>query len=102
MSWRVVVRPEVEQDIMDAAFWYEAQQPGLGTEFIEEVIRVWNELEGNPHLNARKHESKNIRWRYSKRFPYRVIYEVMDAEQTVVIAAILHAARHDRYWRRRI
>ena len=41
MSWRVVVRPEVEQDIADAAGWYEARQAGLGAEFVEEIIHVW-------------------------------------------------------------
>jgi len=36
------------------------------------------------------------------RFPYRVIYEVAEPEQTVIVAAVLHAARHDREWQRRI
>jgi plasmid stabilization system protein ParE len=29
-----------------------------------------------------------------------VIYEVL--EDTVVIAAVLHAARHDRHWQKRV
>jgi toxin ParE1/3/4 len=102
MSWRVVVRPGVEQDIADAARWYEARQPGLGKEFVEEIIRVWDALAENPLLNARRHPSKNIRWRYPDRFPYRVIYEVAEAEQTVIVAAVLHAARHDRQWQGRV
>ncbi len=61
MSWRVVIRPEVEQDIAEAATWYEARQPGLGAEFVEEIIRVWDGLEVNPFLNARQHPIKNIR-----------------------------------------
>ncbi len=40
MNWRIVIRPEVEQDVAEAADWYEARQPGLGAEFVEEVIRV--------------------------------------------------------------
>jgi toxin ParE1/3/4 len=102
MNWRVVIRPEVEQDMAEAADWYEARQPGLGAEFVEEVIRVWDALEDNPLLNSRRHPTKDIRWRYPDRFPYRVIYEVLDAERTVVVAAVLHAARHDRHWLRRI
>ena len=43
-----------------------------------------------------------IRWRYPDRFPYRVIYEVDEEQKIVVIAAVLHAARHDRHWKRRI
>jgi mRNA-degrading endonuclease RelE of RelBE toxin-antitoxin system len=31
-----------------------------------------------------------------------VIYEVQEIENTVIIAAVLHAARHDRHWQKRI
>lgn len=68
---------------------------------MEEVIRVWHALEENPLLNSRRHPRKNIRWRYPERFPYRVIYEVLEAEHVVVVAAVLHAARHDRRWQQR-
>ncbi|MGD0412049.1 MAG: type II toxin-antitoxin system RelE/ParE family toxin [Verrucomicrobiota bacterium] len=102
MNWRVEFRPEVEQDMAEAAAWYESCQPGLGAEFVEEVIRIWDALAENPLLNCRRHPAKNIRWRYPDRFPYRVIYEVLETRQTVVVAAVLHAARDDRHWRRRI
>lgn len=102
MNWRVELRPEVEEDVAEAAAWYESRQAGLGAEFVEEVIRVWDQLEENPLLNSRRHSAKNVRWRYPERFPYRIIYEVTEMERTVVVAAVLHAARHDRHWRRRI
>jgi toxin ParE1/3/4 len=102
MSWRVVLRPEVEADVKDAAEWYEAQQPGLGDEFREEILRVLEAVAENPLLQCRRHPRKNIRWRYPDRFPYRVIYEVVGAERIVVVAAVLHAARHDRHWCRRV
>lgn len=102
MNWHIEFRPEVENDIAQAAVWYEARQPGLGAEFVEEVIRVWDALAENPLLHCRRHTSKNIRWRYPDRFPYRVIYAVFEDERKVIVAAVLHAARHDRHWRRRI
>ena len=102
MTWRVEFRPEVEQDVADAAAWYESRQAGLGSEFIDEVIQVWDMLAEDPLLHSRRHPSKNIRWRYPDRFPYRVIYEVVESTQTVLVAAVLHAARDDRHWQRRI
>jgi len=33
----VYLRPEAEQDLSDAADWYEIQQPGLGHEFLDEI-----------------------------------------------------------------
>ena len=70
MSWRVEFRPEVEQDVLEAATWYEERQPGLGADFIEEIIRVW--------------------------------HEVLESDQTVVVAAVLHGARQDRHWQKRL
>jgi len=83
MNWQVEFRPEVEQDMAEAAVWYEARQPGLGREFVEEVICVWDALAENPMLNCRRHPTKNIRWRYPDRFPYHVIYQVLEAERTL-------------------
>lgn len=102
MKWNVVARPQAEDDIIEAAEWYDDQRVGLGDEFIEEILTVFDELESNPLLHCRRHSTKNIRWRYPKRFPYRVIYEVIEEERLVIVAAIIHAARHDRVWRQRI
>lgn len=102
MSWRVVFRPEVEQDVVEAADWYEARQPGLGAEFVEEILRVWDALAENPLLQCRRHPVRNVQWRYPERFPFRVVYEVSEVDQVVVVAAVLHAARHDREWVRRV
>lgn len=95
MTWRVVFNPRVEQDVAEAAVWYESKRPGLGREFVEEVIAVWRSLAANPLLAARRFPGRNVRWRYPERFPYRVIYEVDESTHTVIVAAVLHAARRD-------
>ena len=38
MSWRVVVRPEVADDITEAADRYDSREEGLGDRFIGEVL----------------------------------------------------------------
>lgn len=102
MKWQVVIRSRVQEDVAEAAAWYEARREGLGLEFREEVIVVFDALADNPFLNSRRHPTRNIRWRYPERFPYRVLYEILEEERTVIIAAVLHAARHDRHWHRRV
>jgi plasmid stabilization system protein ParE len=102
MNWQVVARPQAENDVMETADWYDSQHAGLGAEFIEEVLTVFDDLAINPLLNCRRHPTKNIRWRYPKRFPYRVIYEVIEDSRLVIIAAVVHAARHERVWRGRV
>lgn len=102
MSWRVVVRTEAGDDVTEAADWYDERSPGLGDQFIDEVLKVLDALAENPLLNSRRHPRKDIRWRYPERFPYRVIYQVLEEHQTVLVAAVLHAARHDREWKKRV
>ena len=102
MNWQVISRPEAEDDVIEIAAWYDSRSEGLGDRFVYEFLALLDELALNPLLSCRKHPRKNIRWRYPKSFPYRVIYEVFEHEKTVVVAAVLHAARHDREWKQRI
>ena len=82
-----------------AAAWYESKQTGLGSAFVDDVIQIWHELSVNPLLSARKHPVKNLRWRYSARFPYRIIYEVDEHSGRVLVLRVVHAARSDAAWR---
>ena len=101
MTWQVFSRPEAQNDVIEIADWYNSRSEGLGDRFVEEFLDVLDSLAKNPLLSGRRHPRKNIRWRYPKSFPHRVIYEVINDEKTVVVAAVLHVARHDREWRRR-
>ena len=44
MKRRLIVRPEAELDIGDAASWYERERQGLGLRFIAELDRVLSGL----------------------------------------------------------
>lgn len=101
MRWRVEFRPEVEADVAEAAAWYESRRPGLGAEFVEEIIQAWSVLSDSPLLMSRRHPVKDVRWRYPDRFPYRIIYLVDEIQRSVLVIAVLHAARDDRHWRAR-
>ncbi len=98
MSWSLVFRPEFRDDAAAAVDWYESKSPGLGTAFVEELISVLGQIKENPLHRSRRHASKNIRWRFTDRFPYKVVYEIIEADGVIVVAAVLHAARHDRRW----
>jgi toxin ParE1/3/4 len=78
MKLKVGARPQAQIDVIEAANWYDTHRAVLGDKFIEEIVAVFDSLETSPLLYCRRHPTKNIRWRYPKRFPYRVIYEVID------------------------
>ena len=100
MKYNLVVRPEVDLHLLSVEMWYDEQRAGLGREFLQAVQAPMAKLPENPLLYHVRHRRKLVRWAYSRRFPFRIIFRVID--DTVVILAILHAARHDRHWQRRI
>jgi hypothetical protein len=57
-------------------------------------------LPRNPLLYRVRHRRKQVRWAYPRRFPYRIIFRVIG--DTVVVYAVIHAARHDRRWKERV
>ena len=46
----VNLRTDAEQDLTDAAVWYEEQRPGLGGEFLDEVFRTITLIGENPAM----------------------------------------------------
>jgi plasmid stabilization system protein ParE len=92
-----IVRPEAAADIEDAYQWYEAQQAGLGEEFIlaaDEVIKavVANPLQF-PVIHRQTHSV------LFHRFPYRIFYRIVNDE--IVVVACMHGARNPRRWQSR-
>ncbi len=102
MSWKVVVLPEFYFDLEEAGVWYEQKLQGLGTRFAGEVLDVWADLAVNPLLSCKKDPRRNIRWRYPAKFPYKIVYSVEEETRTVVVIALIHAARHERVLGKRI
>ena len=100
MKYRLLVLPDVDFDLLEAERWYEQQRPGLGQEFLQAVRETISRVPRNPLFYRVRQKRRQIRWTYSRRFPYRIIFRVIG--DSVVIYAVLHAARHDRHWKRRI
>ena len=99
MSYRLVVRPEVDADLLAAETWYEERREGLGREFLLATRQAIARLQRNPLLHRVRHRREQIRWTYPRRFPYRIIFRVIG--DRVVVYAVIHAARQDREWRKR-
>lgn len=93
MTFDVRIRPEAEQDMTEAALWYEQQQRGLGQEFLDEAVAVFVRLAETPLGYELVHRS--VRRALLRRFPFAVFYTF---EEDVVILGVLHGSRHPRHW----
>ena len=97
MNQPIQVRPEAEDDLAEAALWYEAQRLGLGRRFLDEVEAVFAAIAERPLRFPPLH--RQTRRALLHRFPYGVYY-LAEADRIVVVA-VMHARRHPRRWRER-
>jgi len=86
---------EAEDEITEAALWYEGRREGLGVEFLEEVERTFQRIEENPRLYQVVH--LDIRRANLRRFPYSVYYVVH--QDHVGVMAVHHNSRDPRRWK---
>lgn len=97
MTVEVRLRPEAEQDLLEAALWYEANEPGLGGQFLDCVQAALAAIAEQPVAYTVVYNS--VRRALVKRFPFGVFYTIED--DGVVVIAVLHGSRHPRAWRER-
>ncbi|MBI3563268.1 MAG: type II toxin-antitoxin system RelE/ParE family toxin [Gammaproteobacteria bacterium] len=95
MTLEVRLRPEAEQDLSDAATWYEQQLPGLGHQFLDEVIAMLSLIADTPLLYPQIH--RNTRRALIQRFPFGVYYRTENS--IVVVLAVMHGSRDPHRWK---
>lgn len=94
----VNIQPRAEAEADEAAAWYEAEQPGLGIEFLLELDAAIERAAETPLAYAPVF--MDARRVLTRRFPFAVyfIYEY----DVVEIFAILHQRRATSLWQSRV
>ena len=87
-----------EEEMTEAAMFYESRSGGLGSDFLDDVQRAVDRLSDYPHSGEPIDSGFKRTLLHS--FPFSLIYAV---EQTgIVIVAIAHHGRVPGYWRSRV
>jgi plasmid stabilization system protein ParE len=89
MIYRVIVRPDAEDDLKEAYSWYEDMRTGLGYDFLLQVDAGLNFIARNPNIHPI--EYKEMRKHLVKRFPYKIIYLVENKQ--IIVLAVIHSKR---------
>ena len=89
---------EAEEEMNEAAQFYEDRREGLGADFLDEVQHTVDSIlafpKGGPVV------SENLRRRILRRFPFGLLYAT--EVERIVIVAVAHLKRRPGYWKDRI
>jgi hypothetical protein len=83
-----------EHELNEAAQYYDLEEPGLGSSFLEEVDRCLQSIEAYPEAGAVLHGS--VRRRLLRRFPYALVYKIKP--NGIRILAVMNLKRRPMYW----
>src|SRR5215204_2540605 len=86
-----------EEEMTEAAQFYEAASSRLGTDFLDDVQRAIDRLCDHPR--AGEAITSDFRRTLLHRFPFSLIYAI--EENVIVIVAVAHHGRRPGYWRSR-
>jgi plasmid stabilization system protein ParE len=98
VTYRLVIRPEADAEVAEAARWYEERSRGLGEAFLDTFLEVTANVKRSPYLYAPI--LGEARRALLHRFPYSVIYEIHGDE--VVVLACFHERSDPKEWQRRL
>jgi len=89
------VLPEAEEELAEAAEWYEAKRQGLGVELVLHVQHAFDEILQAPETSPLWQAARPYRKLAMRRFPYVIMFTVDD--ETVEVLAVAHTKRRPGY-----
>lgn len=94
----LLLRPEAEQELLDARAWYESKALGLGYEFARAADAAVASALRNPfgHLCVEA-EFRRVLFR---KFPYTLIY--LPSPDELLIVSFFHQRREPGVWKGRV
>jgi len=93
----VKFHPDAEDEMIQAAAYYETQQSQLGRRFLVSVQDSINRIVSNPRLYPVV--DLDVRRCLTKIFPFGVLFR--ESPGKIVIMAVMHLHRDPDYWKNR-
>ena len=90
MSRRFHITPNADQDIDEAAAWYEAQELGLGSRFVRALRHRFDEILRDPEF-LRASGRRGIRKARLLHWPHSIYFRLLPDELRIV--SVWHGAR---------
>lgn len=95
---RVAYHRLAARELVDSALFYDQRQIGLGEAFLREVESVVDFVRTHPE--AGRPGVHGTRSHPTKRFPFRIVYDI--GPDRIWIVAMAHLSRRPDYWAERL
>jgi len=92
------LHPHADREYIAHALFYERQEAGLGSRFVDEIERGIEILVSQPRIGPQFKEG--FRYFVLDIFPFSLIYRI--EPERIWIVAVAHQSRRPNYWRERI
>jgi len=99
-EFELLLMDEAESDLDEAFIWYELQKPGLGSEFITDVEKVFLFIIQNPMASEKIYPRTHRQ--VVKRFPYSIYFRLENEIFQIQVIGILHHKRNPKIWKDRL
>ena len=93
----VIYHPEAEDELIEAASYYEDQAKGLGSKFLNDLDQTVRDIVKCPETwitlggNIKRHQFTH--------FPFAIIYRIIGSK--IRILAVMNLHREPNYWKTR-
>ena len=95
---KITFLEEAQSELDQAIEYYNSESPGLGAELLNEILNTLDRIINFPE--AWQPLSENTRRCQTSRFPYGLIYSVLENEILIISVSNLH--REPNYWKDRL
>ena len=86
MKYALEIKEEADLDIAEAYLYYESQQMGLGDHFLSQLDTYLERIRAYPeHYPKKRSPYREV---FIKKFPYLIIYEVVETK--IIVYAVFN------------
>ncbi|GAB2490550.1 type II toxin-antitoxin system RelE/ParE family toxin [Algoriphagus taiwanensis] len=95
MSFRLIIKPQAEQDIQDIFDWYERKAVGLGEYFLEDLESKFKKIVDRPEVYQIHYT--DFRFAFLERFPVSIHFKA--EVDTIYVFGVFPTAENPKKWR---
>lgn len=86
MIYELIITQKAVLEISKAYFYYEAEKPGLGEQFLDDLDIYFKRITASPEQFPQK--KKPYREAYIKKFPYLIVFEIRN--DSIIIYSVFN------------